>query len=152
VVASRADDANLGVPRVAPEQMLYPNPGVAMLDVIAPAEPGGGSSLASMLAQLRGASIAFDGEMRCVGNVCEDVDAFGNVVAGESSGYWWTRIAITYLLASILLTYLATRLVVPAGMRWAFRRRRPQAAIAAGADDGAAGTAAGTPTIEELEQ
>jgi hypothetical protein len=153
VVASRAQDANFGAPRVAPEQLLYPNPGVAMIDVIAPAEPGGGSSLANMLAQLRGSSIAFDGEVRCIGDVCENVDPgpLGDVAVADSSGYWWSRIAITYLLASALLTYLATRLVVPAGMRWAFRRRRPRQASAA-SDPGPMETSVGAPTIEELDR
>jgi len=123
VVASRANESALAGPTVAPEQVLYPNPGIAMLDVIAPAEPGGGSSLASMLAQLRGESLAFSAETRCVANVCEEVDAAGNVIDGDPTGYWWSRIAIAFLLASALLTFFATRLVVPAGMRWAFRRR-----------------------------
>jgi ABC-type transport system involved in multi-copper enzyme maturation permease subunit len=130
VVASRADASALGVPTVAPEQVLYPNPGIAMLDVIAPAEPGGGSSLAGTLAQLRGESLGFAVETRCIADVCEEVDVAGNVVDGDTTGYWWSRIAITFLLVSALLTFLATRLVVPAGMRWAFRRRPPVTAHA----------------------
>ena len=40
------------------------------------------------------------------------------------TGYWWPRIAITFVALAALLTFLlSTRLVVPAGMRWAFRRR-----------------------------
>ena len=65
--------------------------------------------------------------------MCQPVDQFGNPVnqAVESgSGYWWPRIAITFVALAALLTFLSTRLVVPAGMRWAFRRRRP--AVAAG--------------------
>jgi len=66
--------------------------------------------------------------------VCQPVDQFGNPVnqAVESgSGYWWPRIAITFIALAALLTFLSTRLVVPAGMRWAFRRR-PTAMVAAG--------------------
>jgi hypothetical protein len=81
------------------------------------------------------------------------VDQFGNPVnqgVESGTGYWWPRIAITFVALAALLTFLSTRLVVPAGMRWAFRRRRPAVAsgpIAAGrADDPA------QPTLEDLDE
>jgi ABC-2 type transport system permease protein len=148
---ANADQQNFGRQRVPPEQILYLNPGVAMLDVIAPAEPGGGSGVASMLSGLRGDGFAAvgGGEVECFGDVCQPVDVVGNPFGGDPSGYWWPRIVVTYLLASALLTFAATRLVVPAGMRWAFRRRRAaEAATPMGPSTAAAPDAA---TIEELE-
>ena len=152
VVASRADDAGLGAPRVAPEQLLYVNPGIAMLDVIAPAEPGGNEGIARTLAQLRGSTIVFDAEAPCIGDECPAVDRFGNVVDGGATGYWLTRISITYLLIAAVLTYFATRLVVPAGMRWAFRRRRDARTSTEPVAQPGDPTAAGAPTIEDLER
>jgi hypothetical protein len=148
---ANADQQNLGRQRVPPEQILYLNPGVAMLDVIAPAEPGGGSGVASMLSGLRGDGFAAvgGGEVECLGDVCQPVDVVGNPFGGDPSGYWWPRIVVTYLLASALLTFAATRLVVPAGMRWAFRRRRP--ATEAASIGASSATAPDAATIEELE-
>jgi ABC-2 type transport system permease protein len=146
-VIANSDGANLGRQRVPPEQLLYVNPGIAMLDVVSAAEPGGGTSLASVLAQMRGSAIGF-GEVRCLGDVCEEVDVFGNPVAGDPSGYWWPRIALTFLIGSAVLTFAATRLVVPAGMRWAFRRRPARQAAA---PDATGSTAVRPDAIEEVE-
>jgi ABC-type transport system involved in multi-copper enzyme maturation permease subunit len=156
-VLSNSTEPNFGRPRVPPEQVLYANPGVAMLDVIAPAEPGGGTGVSNMLSGLRGGAFAVgggDGAVECFGDVCEPVDVVGNPFGDDSTGYWWPRIAITYLLASALLTFAATRLVVPAGMRWAFRRRRrtesePAPSTAAGSESVSSGPDAAV--IEELE-
>jgi ABC-type transport system involved in multi-copper enzyme maturation permease subunit len=152
---ANSTEPNFGRPRVPPEQILYANPGVAMLDVIAPAEPGGGSGIASMLSGLRGDGFVAgggDGAVECLGDVCRPVDVVGNPFAGDEAGYWWPRVAITFLLASALLTFGATRLVVPAGMRWAFRRRRggevPATAVAG---PEVAGPTPDATTIEELE-
>jgi ABC-type transport system involved in multi-copper enzyme maturation permease subunit len=141
----------IGPPRRAPEQLLYVNPGIAMLDVVGNTEPGGFGGINGLLAQLRGETPNFGGGVDCVGDVCQPVDQFGNPVNGaveSGTGYWWPRIAITFIALAALLTFLSTRLVVPAGMRWAFRRRRPAVAagpIAAGqADDPA------QPMVEDL--
>jgi ABC-2 type transport system permease protein len=143
IVANQTDDGvGFGRPRVAPEQILYLNPGVAMLDVISTTEPGGGFGIASFLSQIRGESLGFEGEMRCLGDVCEEVDVLGNPVGdGDPSGYWWPRVAITYVIGATILTIASMRLVVPAGMRWALRRRREPAAAAA----------TDAPIIEELD-
>ena len=109
-----------------------------MLDVVGNTEPGGMGGINAMLAQLRGETPNFGGGMDCVGDVCRPVDQFGNPVDqpfDTSTGYWWPRIAITFLALATLLTFLSTRLVVPAGMRWAFRRRRRTvAAVSISAD------------------
>jgi ABC-2 type transport system permease protein len=146
-------DGNFGIgpPRRAPEQLLYVNPGIAMLDVVSNTEPGGFGGINAMLSQFRGEASGFGGGMECVGDVCQPVDQFGNPVdepLDTGSGYWWPRISITFLGAAALLTFLSTRLVVPAGMRWAFRRRRTGTAsepIAVGPP-----TDPGRPTLEEL--
>jgi ABC-type transport system involved in multi-copper enzyme maturation permease subunit len=135
----------------APEQLLYLNPGIAMLDVVANTEPGGTGGLGGMLAQLRGEPGFVDGGVECVGDVCRPVDQFGNPIAdeaGAATGYWVSRVAITFVLVSAVLTVLSMRLVVPAGMRWAFRRRR--SLISAGGAPPPADVD-GAPAIEEVE-
>lgn len=120
----------------APEQLMYLNPGVAMLDVVANTEPGGFGGISSMLRELRTEGAGnLGGEVVCEGDVCRPVDQFGNPVDAALdigvSGYWWPRVAITFAIIAALLTFAATRLVAPAGMRWAFRRpgRRPPGAV-----------------------
>jgi hypothetical protein len=59
-------------------------------------------------------------------------------------------VVITFVILAALLTFAATRLVVPAGMRWALRRpTRPsrRSATAAGAGDVAA---EGAPVVQDL--
>jgi ABC-type transport system involved in multi-copper enzyme maturation permease subunit len=140
-----------GPPERAPEQIMYINPMVGMLDVVANTEPGGFGGINQMLAQLRGDGQNFGGDVVCEADVCRPIDQFGNPVDDvieTGSGYWWPRVAITFVLASFLLTLAATRFVVPVGMRWAFRRtRRPRAATGA---PGADPAAEGTPLIQEL--
>jgi ABC-2 type transport system permease protein len=141
----------IGPTQRAPEQLMYVNPGVAMLDVVGNTEPGGFGGINQMLAQLRGETGNFGGGVVCEGDICQPVDQFGNpiddAVIETGTGYWWPRIAITFVILSALLTLAATRLVVPAGMRWAFRRpRRPMASTAA--VSGAA--LEGAPAIAEL--
>jgi ABC-2 type transport system permease protein len=140
-----------GPPERAPEQIMYINPMIGMLDVVANTEPGGFGGINQMLAQLRGEGQNFGGDVVCDGNVCRPIDRFGNPVDDvieTGSGYWWPRVAITFVAVAGLLTLAATRLVVPAGMRWAFRRMRPvrRARGVATADP----MAEGTPIIKEL--
>ena len=132
-------------PRPAPEQLLYLNPGIAMLDVVAYAEPGGGNGMAAFLGELRGEQTGVlepqgaPGPEECFstpdgGMVCEqgpgrpvDMPLGGPGPAVEEPrsaepGHWWPRIALTFLVLSAVLAALSMRLVIPAGMRWAFRR------------------------------
>jgi ABC-type transport system involved in multi-copper enzyme maturation permease subunit len=144
----------IGPTRRAPEQLMYVNPGIGMLDVVANTEPGGFGGISSMLAQLRGDAIGFDqGQVECQGDVCRPIDQFGDPVANDanaSSGYWWPRVVITYVILAGVLTFAATRLVVPAGMRWALRRpsRRSRHSAAAADTDGAG--ADGAPVVQDL--
>src|SRR5688500_9012161 len=138
----------------APEQLLYLNPGLAMLDVVGNTEPGGFGGINSMLGQLRGVAAEPSFGEECFGDVCRPVDQFGNPVdnvVDTASGYWWPRISISFVIVGALLTLASMRLVVPAGMRWAFRRSRrlPRSSaplVATGA------AAEGSPVIEELAE
>jgi ABC-2 type transport system permease protein len=125
----------VGPQQRAPEQLLYLNPGIAMLDVVAPAEPGGTGGISRALAELRGVDpfIAPD----CFGPDCPVDGGFGGPVDPAGlSGYWWPRIGLTFVVLSTILAAASMRLVVPAGMRWAFRRRHaaPAASSTAAAD------------------
>jgi ABC-2 type transport system permease protein len=140
-----------GPPRMAPEALLYVNPGVAMLDVVGNTEPGGMGGINSMLRGLRGEmDFQGGGNVECIGDVCREVDQFGNAIEVDASGsgHWWPRIAITFIVVSALLTLASMRLVVPAGMRWALRRQRasflPPAPPAAPLPEGG-------PSIEDID-
>jgi ABC-2 type transport system permease protein len=146
LLINQDNDFGIGPPRRAPEQLLYVNPGIAMLDVVGNTEPGGFGGINAALAQLRGEAAEFGGPQVAV-------DEFGNPVQqpfDTGSGYWWPRIAITFIGLAALLTFLSTRFVVPAGMRWAFRRGRPAASpepigVDPSSDPGHA-------TLEEIEE
>jgi len=130
VVANQTENGfGVGPPKRAPEQLMYMNPGIAMLDVVSNTEPGGFGGINSALAQLRGNAPDMSGEVECQGDICRPIDRNGNPiddVASADSGYWWPRISATFVVVAALLTLAATRLVIPPGMRWAFRRpRRP---------------------------
>jgi ABC-2 type transport system permease protein len=156
VVLNQDPEGGFGVgpAKRAPEQLMYVNPGVAMLDVVANTEPGGFGGINSALAQLRGDAPNLNGEVVCQGNVCMPVDQFGNPVeqaVGTGSGYWWPRVSLTFVFMAALLTLASTRLVVPAGMRFAFRRpRRPPAPASAAAANAPEGD--GAPTIVEMRE
>jgi ABC-type transport system involved in multi-copper enzyme maturation permease subunit len=134
-------------PKRAPEQMLYVNPGVAMLDVVATTEPGGIGGISGMLASFAAPRPNFGGGVECVGNVCREVDRFGNPIDGARRGTDRTtggHASRSPTSPRGILTLASMRLVVPAGMRFAFRRRRtPHLTTAAPQPEGA-------PSIEDL--
>lgn len=116
-----------------------------MLDVVGNTESGGFGGINTLLAQLRGDAPDFTGGVDCIGDVCRPIDQFGNPIdaaAQTGSGYWWPRVAISSVALAVLLTIASTRLVVPAGMRWAFRRRASATTAAV----------AGDASLEELEE
>jgi ABC-type transport system involved in multi-copper enzyme maturation permease subunit len=155
VVANQTEDGfGVGAPKRAPEQLMYVNPGIAMLDVVANTEPGGFGGINQLLAQLRGDAAGLNtGQVECLGDVCRPIDQFGNPIADDastSSGYWWPRVVVTFVILAGLLTFAATRLVVPVGMRWALRRpTRPALASGATVAVGAAGDES-SPIIQDL--
>ena len=121
---------------------MYVNPMVAMLDVVSNTEPGGFGAISSVLGEMRGQPVNFG-----------QVDQFGNpIIDGEStSGYWWPRISLTFVALSVLLTLVSMRLVVPAGMRWAFSRPRRRPSVVSPSPGVTVDTGAeGTPMIEEM--
>ena len=154
VASSRDSQNQLGTPRLAPEQLLWVNPAVAMIDVVANTEIGYGT-FGSIISQLQGGGTS--GTV-CNGDVCVQTDGGGGAViqggpvpmpivkggvgldcppnAGCAApavpavfdpqpvtGHFWTRFVFTFAVVSLLLTFASMRLVVPAGMRFAFRRR-----------------------------
>jgi ABC-type transport system involved in multi-copper enzyme maturation permease subunit len=146
----------LGPTQRAPEQIVYFNPMVGMLDVVANTEPGGGGGIASALNQLRNdpavdPNLGGFGQV-CQGNVCFAVDQNGNPVADRApiaqavGGYFWPRFVITFVAFAVLLTLFSMRLVIPAPMRFAFRRRRkdlpplPEGPMTTGSASGQGGT------------
>ena len=166
VVANRdpADFGQFGPTKRAPEQIVYLNPMVGMLDVVANTEPGGGGGIASTLNQLRNnptidPNLGGGGQV-CQGNVCFAVDQNGNPVANQPvapigqqavGGYFWPRFVVTFVAFAALLTLAAMRLVIPAPMRFAFRRRRSRNFPVA--EDSATGplpSSAGGPAVEEV--
>jgi ABC-type transport system involved in multi-copper enzyme maturation permease subunit len=81
------DIAN-GSLRRAPEQILWVNPGVAMVDVIAGTDPGGSGSWSGVLNEILGVSsggnIQGGGGVTCKGNVCISTDENGNPIPGAA--------------------------------------------------------------------
>jgi ABC-2 type transport system permease protein len=156
----------LGPTQRAPEQIVYLNPMVGMLDVVANTEPGGGGGIASMMNQLRGTPVVDPtmggGGQVCKGNVCFAADQFGNPIANVAidpgpiapqavGGYFWPRFVITFGGLAILLTVASARLVIPAPMRFAFRRRRRGLPpLPEGPTTTDAGSRVGSPIVEEI--
>ncbi len=152
-----------GVPQPAPEQLLWANPAVAMIDVVAYTEPGSGW-FTIVLAGLTGSQVVCEGDMcwqtnggsaptepfslpvRGLKGGGADGGGAEAPAAGDDpgaaldltmaiapapttlAGHLWPRYGLTMAVLSVLLTVAAMRLVVPNGMRFAFRRPRPTAA------------------------
>ncbi len=136
--------------RRAPEQLVWLNPAIAMADVVAGTEGVAGgitSGLNSFRSDVPADSGQFaapvGGEVVCKGNVCFDsvtgqacapdapcpaqpglLPAPAAPVEPPGPGYFWPRFVISLGVLSLLLTLLSMRMVVPAGMRFVFRRQR----------------------------
>ena len=137
-----------GEVRNAPEVLLYANPAVAMIEILANTELDYGD-FSEILDQLKGRG----GSITCEGDVCFPTNTRGgNAVQGVEedaaradakadllavpqpaeaeeliSNHFWPRITATLTGISVLLTLASMRLVVPAGMRWRTRRgSRPE--------------------------
>ena len=150
-------DGAFGLPNRAPEQLLYLNPAVAMVEIVADTEITTGD-MGKIMAEIRGtANIECDGRF-CItitDGVPTDVKpGFGGAgMDGEcgpnercadpgvqpgvqavfdpqpvATGHFWPRFALTFAGLSLLLTLASMRLVVPAGLGFRVPRRRLRAA------------------------
>ena len=122
-IAQREDPLGLRANGGAPEQVRYLNPMVAMLDVVAAVEPAGGSRLTRPLYEIFGPDLGVS--IPVTDGFGPDVDPGVPLIRDTLlTGYWWARISVSFLVLALILTLVSMRLVVPTGMRWAFRRRR----------------------------
>lgn len=151
-VSLRNETGFVEAPARPPEQLRYLNPMIAMLDVIARVEVQGPTAFSRSLYELFGqdlalGSIAFDDVGDGFAPRPPDVVIEPGSATAGGRDYWWPRVALTFVGLAAILTLASTRLVVPAGMRWA--RGRPRYT-----DDGPMVVdgvpAAGAPGIEEL--
>lgn len=116
-ISQREDPLGLRPNGGAPEQIRYLNPMIAMLDVVSEVEPAGGSPFSRPLYRIFGQDIG-------VGIGGDDTGVTDGGPVGfpvldtRQGGYWWPRIALTFLATAAVLTLVSMRLVVPAGMRW----------------------------------
>jgi ABC-2 type transport system permease protein len=142
-------DGAFGPPSRAPEQLLYLNPAVAMIEIVADTEITQGD-MGKVMAEIRGSS-AFV----CQGDTCFPTPLPGGILqlkggaaidcppnarcadptlAGPFdpqpavTGHFWPRFAVTFAWLSVLLTLASMRLVVPTGLRFNPFRRRARAA------------------------
>jgi len=116
-VAQRDDLFGLQPNGGAPEQLRYLNPMVAMLDVVSQVEPAGASSFSRPLYRIFGLDLGTGIGAEDVG-VTDGGPAFVPLLDTRLSGYWWPRIALSFLATAAVLTLISMRLVVPSGMRW----------------------------------
>jgi ABC-2 type transport system permease protein len=132
----------------APEQLLYLNPAVAMVEIVADTEITQGY-FGKIMAEIRGTSA-----LVCQGGICFNneagaaepmVDLKGGAVIDcppnarcvfeappvpvvavsqlAEPGHFWPRFALSFAGLSLILTLVSMRLVVPVGLRFRFRRR-----------------------------
>lgn len=152
VAISNDQGFGVGPQETAPEQLRYLNPMVGMLDIVSVVEGGNPSRFTRPLYELFGQDLSIGGQAgaaACDGLGCRDIDPSVLPVepapgAAGAAGYWWPRVAISFVILAAVLTLLSTRLVVPAGTRWALRRPARRRISTGGAD--------GAPTIREMPE
>jgi len=133
----------------APEQLLYLNPAIAMVEIVADTEITTGD-MGKIMAEVRGT-----GGIQCSGDVCfTDTEGGGAIIPVEGkpgvfadcppnarcaappvqtvfdprpveTGHFLPRFTLTFAGLSLLLTLASMRLVVPAGPGFRLRRRNP---------------------------
>jgi hypothetical protein len=153
LAATGSADNTFGTVRTAPEGLLYLNPAVAMIEIVANTEiqPGDYSKIMSEI-RGTGSGIPCDGDA-CVptdgpsgvappalkvGPALECPANAGCAAAGPAlaifdpqplSGHFWPRYAISMGILALLLTLASMRLVAPTGGRFSLRRRPAAAPI-----------------------
>ncbi len=155
-VATNDPDNRFGEIRRAPEQVLWLNPALAMMEVVANTELSYGD-FTNVMQSVRGddaitpvpapgpAEPECPPNARCVppldgrfGQPIDDLAVAQTTAPQLVSTHFLLRFLASFAVVSVVLTLAAMRLVVPAGMRFVFaRRRRP-------AGDG-------MPVVEELD-
>ena len=144
-----AADGSFSPPGRAPEQLLYLNPAIAMVEIVADTEITTGD-MGRIMAEIRGTS-----GIQCEGDVCFPIDGGGaepaivdlkpgvaadcppNARCGfpppvttvfdprpPDTGHFLPRFAIAFTGLSLLLTVASMRLVVPASLGFRLRRGR----------------------------
>lgn len=112
---------------------------------------GGGVGIADLDAKIAGVIVVADRPaVDCPPNArCAPDDAAIQPIQQVSliSDYFWPRFAVTFPGLSIVLTLASMWLVIPPGMRFAFRRRRSERSVAEGEV-----TQPGAPVIEPLHE
>ncbi|MGZ8563328.1 MAG: ABC transporter permease [Candidatus Limnocylindria bacterium] len=148
LAATGAADNTFGTVRTAPEGLLYLNPAVAMIEIVANTEiqPG---DYTQIMSEIRGTGSG----ITCVGDECLPTDNGGGGVAPPAlnaepaidcppnarcvapgpvlavfdpqplTSHFWPRYAISMGLLALLLTLASMRLVAPTGGRLSLRRR-----------------------------
>ena len=149
-------EGTFGLTNRAPEQLLYLNPAVAMVEIVADTEITTGD-MGKIMAEIRGttgilcergicftdgvpveAKPGFNGagvDGAAVNEECgpnERCAAPGVQAVFDpqpvATGHFWPRFALTFAGLSLLLTLASMRLVVPAGLGFRLPRRRLRAA------------------------
>ena len=137
-----------GLPNRAPEQLLYLNPAIAMVEIVADTEITAGD-MGKIMSEIRGTS-----GIQCNGDVCFTSNEGGGIIPLDgkpgviadcppnarcaappvptvfdpqppATGHFLPRFALTFVGLSVLLTLASMRLVVPAGIGFRLRRRHP---------------------------
>jgi ABC-type transport system involved in multi-copper enzyme maturation permease subunit len=126
-IGQRDDPLGLRPNGGAPEQIRYLNPMVAMLDVVSEVEPPGGSTFSRPLYRIFGLDIGVGMTNEDTGVAQDEPLPGAQILDTRQTGYWWPRIAISFLAVAALLTLLSMRLIVPSGLRWLPRWRSSQA-------------------------
>ena len=138
-------DGPFGLASRAPEQLLYLNPAIAMVEIVADTEITTGD-MGKIMAEIRGTS-----GLVCNADVCFD-NSGGGIIPTDGkpvitdcppnarcaapiltvfdprppdTGHFLPRFALTFAGLSLLLTLASMRLVVPAGLGFRLRRRHP---------------------------
>ena len=141
----------------APEVLLYLNPAIAMVEIVADTEitPG---DMGQIMSEIRGQTpnscpartfcndvtcinkvcsgagggIAPDGPVTCPPNAdCGSMPAASVVDPQALAGHFWPRFAASFGLLSLLLTLISMRLVVPTPLAFRLRRQRAAAPLEA---------------------
>ena len=138
-------------PNRAPEQLLYLNPAIAMVEIVADTEITTGD-MGKIMAEVRGTS-----GLVCNGDICFDTQGGGIAPTKPfitdcppnarcaappvltafdprppDTGHFLPRFALTFAGLSLLLTLASMRLVVPAGLGFRLRRRHPVKTVEVG--------------------